>query len=352
VVSNALEHKPLGDGVLTAAATGALTSIGLGAAGGLLAKGAGRFFGAVAKDAEGEVASGVEQAARGEGSSLEGGVCALSFAPDTPVATPSGEQPIAQVKPGDAVTAYDPSTGTATTQTVTATSIHHDDNLVDVTLQVTTPAGRQTTSSAGQTTALSGATSAATGTSSAQPSGAHTEVIHTTTTHPWLTADHGWVPASFLQVGEPVVQLDGTTATVETIRSVAGAAEMWDLTVSNLHTFAVGAGEYVVHNCDSSKVDFGDDRQIQEKYDEHAKDFGVTGNNSKATRQEFVDAMKRHIEDPDTVEIPGTYRKMPVTHYYNPRTDLNVMADESGKFLSGWRLNEVRVWNLITRGSL
>jgi hypothetical protein len=45
------------------------------------------------------------------------------------------------------------------------------------------------------------------------------------------------------------VQVDGTTATVEAIRAVAGAAAMWDLTVSNVHTFAVGAGEYVVHNC-------------------------------------------------------------------------------------------------------
>jgi hypothetical protein len=29
---------------------------------------------------------------------------------------------------------------------------------------------------------------------------------------------------------------------------VPGAAAMWDLTVSNVHTFAVGAGEFVVHN--------------------------------------------------------------------------------------------------------
>lgn len=73
-------------------------------------------------------------------------------------------------------------------------------------------------------------------------------MVHTTANHPWLSADHGWLPASFLHVGEPVVQLDGATATVVAIHAVAGAADMWDLTVSNVHTFAVGVGKYVVHN--------------------------------------------------------------------------------------------------------
>lgn len=31
-------------------------------------------------------------------------------------------------------------------------------------------------------------------------------------------------------------------------RVVPGAAAMWDLTVSQVHTFAVGTGEFVVHN--------------------------------------------------------------------------------------------------------
>jgi hypothetical protein len=43
-----------------------------------------------------------------------------------------------------------------------------------------------------------------------------------------------------VHTGEPVLQVDGTTATVVAIRAVPGVASMWDLTVSNLHTFAVG----------------------------------------------------------------------------------------------------------------
>ncbi|HKW20688.1 MAG TPA: hypothetical protein VJO13_04875 [Ktedonobacterales bacterium] len=36
------------------------------------------------------------------------------------------------------------------------------------------------------------------------------------------------------------------------MQSVLGAADMWDLTVANARTFAVGSGSYVVHNkgCD------------------------------------------------------------------------------------------------------
>jgi hypothetical protein len=32
---------------------------------------------------------------------------------------------------------------------------------------------------------------------------------------------------------------------------------MWDLTVADLHDFAVGAGQYVVHNCNYNRDEFG-----------------------------------------------------------------------------------------------
>jgi hypothetical protein len=50
-------------------------------------------------------------------------------------------------------------------------------------------------------------------------------------------------------VGDPVQRADGSTATVVSIQVVTGTAAMWDLTVAKVHTFAVGGGEYVVHNC-------------------------------------------------------------------------------------------------------
>ena len=38
------------------------------------------------------------------------------------------------------------------------------------------------------------------------------ETIQTTTNHPWLSADHGWILASFLRLGEPVQRVDGSIA--------------------------------------------------------------------------------------------------------------------------------------------
>jgi RHS repeat-associated protein len=170
------------------------------------------------------------------GGRLLGDACGgESFTPGTPVVTPAGKKPIAALKAGDQVVAYDPATGTATARTVRAVLVHHDHDLLDVTLRVAAPAR------------------GATGAVHAAP--ARNEVVHTTNYHPWLTADHGWLPASFLRLGEPVRRADGTTATVVAIRAVPGAAPMWDLTVDDLHDFTVGAGEYVVHNTDCLPTD-------------------------------------------------------------------------------------------------
>ena len=61
-------------------------------------------------------------------------------------------------------------------------------------------------------------------------------------------------------MGEPVREADGRAATVVAVRVVPGAASMWDLTVSNVHDFAVGDGAFVVHNCGDpeGQVKFGE----------------------------------------------------------------------------------------------
>jgi hypothetical protein len=47
------------------------------------------------------------------------------------------------------------------------------------------------------------------------------EAIQTTANHPWLTADHGWILASFLRVGEPVQRVDGARGRAKACRHVA-----------------------------------------------------------------------------------------------------------------------------------
>ena len=175
--------------------------------------------------------------------------------------TPSGEKPIASLSVGDHVTSYDPTTGKATTQTITHVFVDHDTDRLDVTLAL--PVSSSATASA---TAAQDATAAreqralvmshgrrgppdTTATASAATA-TPDETIHTTANHPWLTADRGWVVAGQLHAGEPVRLLAGGTATVVGLHAVPGAGSMWDLSLDATHTFAVGASRAVVHNDD------------------------------------------------------------------------------------------------------
>jgi hypothetical protein len=190
------------------------------------------------------------------------------------VATPDGEQAISSLKVGDQVQAYDPQTGQVSDQTVQHVWINHDTDLLDVTLQVNTDTINQTTQTQTTSTSLAGqkspnavqndqtksvAGAAESPTTAPQAETAQEETIHTTANHPWLTADRGWVVAGKLQVGEPVLRADGTTAVVADLQVVPGAGTMYDLEVSHIHTFEVGLGHWVVHNsrgpCKSSILD-------------------------------------------------------------------------------------------------
>ncbi len=171
--------------------------------------------------------------------------CGLSFSADTPVETPDGEHPIGSLKVGDKVIAYDPETGQSSEQTVEHVWLNHDDDLLDVTLrnddanQVSAPSllKDQRMQVAAHRMQISLTTMAS------------DETIQTTEKHPWLTVDKGWLKAGELQVGEQVVRLDGATATVTMLHERQGEqAYYYNLTVSRLHTYAVGSGRVVVHN--------------------------------------------------------------------------------------------------------
>jgi RHS repeat-associated protein len=93
--------------------------------------------------------------------------------------------------------------------------------------------------------------------------------------------------------------------------------------------------------------------QLQAKF-KHAHQFGVTRNWGKGAAEEFQAALEKHIHDPDTVAIFGTYRggSVDVTHFFNQKTGLNVMRDENGNFLSGWKLDDQQLKDLITKGDI
>lgn len=91
-------------------------------------------------------------------------------------------------------------------------------------------------------------------------------------------------------------------------------------------------------------------KQLQKKF-KHAEDFGVKGNYNKINRERFMKNIKNHISNPSTKKLEGTFRGDKVTHYYNPRTNLNVMK-KGGQFHSGWKLNTKQIERILKDGSL
>lgn len=49
----------------------------------------------------------------------------------------------------------------------------------------------------------------------------------------------------------------------------------------------------------------------------------------------------------------GTYGGRDVYHYYDPRTNLNVMVDRNtNKFISGWPLSDEQIINMKNNGNI
>lgn len=142
-----------------------------------------------------------------------------SFTADTPVLTASGKAvPIAELKVGDKVQAFDTATGKKTVETVDAVLVNHDTDLYDLTVH--TPHGKYT--------------------------------VHTTSSHLiWSPTTHTWITAGKLTVGEPLLTADATAATAAGGTTPPDSQGwMWDLTVHTDHDFYVVAGDtpVLVHN--------------------------------------------------------------------------------------------------------
>jgi RHS repeat-associated protein len=145
-----------------------------------------------------------------------------SFAPTTPVLLADGKtKPIGKLKVGDKVESANPNTGKEEgARTVQHIWINHDTDLLDVT--VSTGHG-------------------------------HTAVLHTTSNHPfWDDTTHTWVAAGKLHLGDRLASTGGQHPVVAALKVTPGAANRWNLTVQQLHTYYVVAGgtPILVHNTD------------------------------------------------------------------------------------------------------
>ncbi|HLG78076.1 MAG TPA: RHS repeat-associated core domain-containing protein, partial [Ktedonobacteraceae bacterium] len=116
---------------------------------------------------------------------VQGGT-ACSFTSTTPVATPEGEKAIGDLQVGDKVMAYNPKTHQMEAEPVLHVWKHVDSDLIDLTITIETPAH------------------------DGKPATKQSEVIHTTSEHPFLTEEQGFVPAGQLKVGMHVRRADGS----------------------------------------------------------------------------------------------------------------------------------------------
>jgi hypothetical protein len=75
----------------------------------------------------------------------------------------------------------------------------------------------------------------------------------------------------------------------------------------------------------------------------------MQGNRNTERMRQFEEAIREHMNTPGVVVIPGTLRwNTPVTHYYNPRTGLNVMVRPTGEFAGGWMLSGEQARDLFS----
>ncbi|NUT33565.1 MAG: hypothetical protein HOV79_10870 [Hamadaea sp.] len=156
----------------------------------------------------------------GDGVNIMGRACNLnSFDPNTLVLMADGTtKQIREVRVGDEVLATDPETAVTSAETVTQLHINDDTQLTLLT--VADEAG-------------------------------HAAVIDTTWEHPfWSATRRTWVNAADLKAGERLYTTWGAAMSVLRVENSVGAKVMYNLTVSNIHTYYVLAGDtpVLVHN--------------------------------------------------------------------------------------------------------
>jgi hypothetical protein len=134
--------------------------------------------------------------------------------------------------PGEKVEAYNPKTHHMELEPVLHVWINHDHDLVDLTLTTRTPVTH------------------------GKPAAKTSEVIHTNKKHPFLTEEKGFLPVGQIKLGMHMRRADGTYGVVTGWKVVPGASVMYNLEVAQDHTFAVGDGQWMVHNCASGPGKF------------------------------------------------------------------------------------------------
>lgn len=94
-----------------------------------------------------------------------------------------------------------------------------------------------------------------------------------------------------------------------------------------------------------------EDKQLQSKF-KHAGDFGIRGSYSLQNKIKFKTAIENHLQSSTTQVRKGTFRRKSVFHYFDTQTALNVILNDRGSFLTGWKLNEKQLKAIRDTGNI
>jgi len=178
--------------------------------------------------------------------------------------------------------------------------------------------------------------------------GNSTETLGVTANHPlYSQARHAWVPAGELQLHEVVQTLNGE-ATLTARSQRPNRETVFNMEVHRTHAYHVSGLGVLAHNlsilCDPKKLPH---------HYQHAEDFGVHGNWNTANGKAFQGALNAHVNAANTQPIVGTYRgNIPVTHYFDPATNLNVMLGPNNNLVGSWKLGASQVADLLANGNV
>ncbi|HZM74530.1 MAG TPA: RICIN domain-containing protein [Candidatus Limnocylindrales bacterium] len=186
--------------------------------------------------------------------------CPHSFASTTPVLLANGtSKPIAEITVGQQVLATDPETGETTSKEVTQVHLNNDRDLAEI--DILNEATEQTTT------------------------------LETTWHHPFwdATVDH-WTDAADLNPGTRLRDDEGKeTQLVVAVRTFAGLRQMHDLTIADIHTYYVMAGNtpVLVHNSGGDDGIIGIDDLTQDQlsnYNRYVKKLPAAAEGTVITR--------------------------------------------------------------------
>jgi hypothetical protein len=155
--------------------------------------------------------------------------------------------------------------------------------------------------------------------------------IDTTPNHRFYTLDRGWVEAGSLVPGDRIKTESGIDALVVSFTLEATPTTMWDLTVDGAHTFYVGSGAALVHNCGENLIGPKPNKPWQAQGQRASPDIQNLDSHALNamsrrgwTAQDILDAYKNGTRVP-------AYNKAtlgPASRYVNSTTGMSVIVDD------------------------